>query len=83
MKKEESDAILKLLYDHIALGSDFHVRVRWQPKTVVVFDVSDQVSVQGHTGPHTDDIQNRVVNHSGLLDWLDVSLSTLKQTLTC
>ncbi|KAF2161442.1 hypothetical protein M409DRAFT_37551 [Zasmidium cellare ATCC 36951] len=54
MKKEESDVILKFLYDHVALGSDFQVRVRWEPRTAVVFD-------------------NRVVNHSGLLDWLDGS----------
>ncbi|KAL9110269.1 MAG: hypothetical protein Q9227_005176 [Pyrenula ochraceoflavens] len=54
MKKEESDALLKFLYDHIAFGIDFHVRLRWEPKTVVVFD-------------------NRVVNHSGLLDWIDGS----------
>jgi sulfonate dioxygenase len=38
MKKEESDAILKFLYDHIAYGADFQVRVKWAPKTVVVWD---------------------------------------------
>lgn len=26
------------LYDHIAQGADFHVRVKWAPKTVVVWD---------------------------------------------
>ena len=35
-KKEESDALLKFLYDHIAYGADFQVRVKWQEKTVVV-----------------------------------------------
>lgn len=39
-KKEESDALLKFLYDHIAYGADFQARVRWEEKTVVVFDVS-------------------------------------------
>ena len=39
-KKEESDALLKFLYDHIAFGADFQVRVRWSEKAVVVWDVS-------------------------------------------
>ncbi|KAI0182414.1 TfdA family taurine catabolism dioxygenase TauD [Xylaria flabelliformis] len=50
MKKEESDAILKFLYDHIAFGADFHTRVKWEEGTVVVWD-------------------NRVTQHSALLDW--------------
>lgn len=37
-KKEESDAILKFLYDHLAWGADFQVRVKWEPGTVVVWD---------------------------------------------
>ena len=37
-KKEESDALLKFLYDHIALGVDFQARVKWAEKTVVVWD---------------------------------------------
>jgi sulfonate dioxygenase len=39
-KKEESQALLKFLYDHISGGIDFQVRVRWASKTVVVWDVS-------------------------------------------
>ncbi|CEQ41513.1 SPOSA6832_03241 [Sporobolomyces salmonicolor] len=38
LKKEESDAILGLLYKHIAQGVDFQTRVRWKPRTVVVWD---------------------------------------------
>ena len=38
-KQEESDWLLKFLYDHIVLGQDFQVRVKWAPKTVVVWDV--------------------------------------------
>ncbi|KAF4119912.1 sulfonate dioxygenase [Geosmithia morbida] len=38
LKKEESDAILKFLYEHIAWGADFHARVKWEEKTVVVWD---------------------------------------------
>jgi hypothetical protein len=39
-KKEESDALLKFLYDHIALSQDIQARVRWRAGTVVVWDVS-------------------------------------------
>ncbi|KAK8128732.1 hypothetical protein PG984_009840 [Apiospora sp. TS-2023a] len=38
MKKEESDAILNFLYSHIAWGADFHVRVKWEQGTVVMWD---------------------------------------------
>ncbi|KAL8297943.1 hypothetical protein RB597_007068 [Gaeumannomyces tritici] len=38
LKKEESDAILKFLYEHIAWGADFHARVKWEKGTVVVWD---------------------------------------------
>ncbi|KAH8681708.1 hypothetical protein BX600DRAFT_478802 [Xylariales sp. PMI_506] len=38
MKREESDALLKFLYDHIAYGADFHVRVKWEEGTVVLWD---------------------------------------------
>lgn len=52
LKKEESDAILKFLYDHIAYGADFQARVKWEERTVVVWD-------------------NRVTQHSALVDWKD------------
>lgn len=38
MKKEESDAILKFLYDHLAYGADFQARVKWEEGTVVIWD---------------------------------------------
>lgn len=41
LKKEESDALLSFLLAHIGRGIDFQARVRWAPKTVVVWDVSD------------------------------------------
>ena len=44
-KKEESDALLKFLYDHVALGADFHTRVKWTEKAVVVWDVSHATTV--------------------------------------
>ncbi|KAL4870843.1 hypothetical protein BDV12DRAFT_165339 [Aspergillus spectabilis] len=37
-KKEESDFLLKFLYDHIALSQDIQARVRWRAGTVVVWD---------------------------------------------
>lgn len=37
-KKEESDALLKFLFDHIAYGADFQARVKWEEGTVVVWD---------------------------------------------
>jgi len=33
-----TDVIQKFLYDHIAYGADFHARVKWAEKTVVVWD---------------------------------------------
>jgi sulfonate dioxygenase len=39
-KKEESDSLLKFLFDHIALSQDLQTRVKWAPGTVVVWDVS-------------------------------------------
>lgn len=38
LKKEESDALLKFLYDHLAYSSDLQCRVKWEPGTVVVWD---------------------------------------------
>ena len=43
-KKEESDTLLKFLYDHIAFGADFQARVKWAKNTVVVWDVSTDIS---------------------------------------
>ncbi|KAK4704956.1 sulfonate dioxygenase, partial [Phenoliferia sp. Uapishka_3] len=38
LKIEESDAILNLLYHHIAQGADFQARIKWKPKSVVLWD---------------------------------------------
>ena len=40
LKKEESEALLAFLLAHIGRGIDYQARVRWAPKTVVVWDVS-------------------------------------------
>lgn len=34
----ESQALLSLLYDHIARGVEFQCRVRWEPNTVTIWD---------------------------------------------
>jgi sulfonate dioxygenase len=39
-KKEESEYLLKFLYDHIALSQDLQARIKWAPGTVVIWDVS-------------------------------------------
>ena len=37
-KQEESQYLLKFLYDHIAFSQDLQCRVKWAPGTVVVWD---------------------------------------------
>ena len=37
-KQEESDNLLKFLYDHIAFSQDLQCRLRWKPRTVVLWD---------------------------------------------
>lgn len=36
-KSEESEYLLKFLYDHISKGADFQIRARYKPGTVVVW----------------------------------------------
>ncbi|KAL4874390.1 hypothetical protein BJY04DRAFT_226086 [Aspergillus karnatakaensis] len=38
LKKEESDALLAFLIAHVGRGIDYQARVKWAPKTVVVWD---------------------------------------------
>ncbi|TBU47349.1 hypothetical protein BD309DRAFT_1077978 [Dichomitus squalens] len=38
LKREESDAILNFLYDHIDRSIDNQARVKWEPYTVVLWD---------------------------------------------
>ena len=38
-KKEESDMLLKFLYEHMAYSQDLQCRVKWEKGTVVVWDV--------------------------------------------
>jgi hypothetical protein len=47
MKKEESDMLLGFLNNHIARCLEHQVRVRWEPGTVVLWDVSTSLSLFG------------------------------------
>lgn len=38
LKRRESDALLNMLYDHIAHGINFQVRFQWQPNSVAIWD---------------------------------------------
>ena len=38
LTRRESDALLKMLFDHIAAGVEFQCRVRWEPNTVTFWD---------------------------------------------
>ncbi|ORE01888.1 TauD-domain-containing protein [Rhizopus microsporus var. microsporus] len=38
LSKRESDAILRLLFDHVASGADFQVRFKWEENSVAVWD---------------------------------------------
>ncbi|RDI80537.1 hypothetical protein Vi05172_g9448 [Venturia inaequalis] len=38
LRKEESDALLAFLVAHIGRGIDYQARIRWAPRTVVVWD---------------------------------------------
>ncbi|KAF5377621.1 hypothetical protein D9615_005108 [Tricholomella constricta] len=38
LKREESESILKFLFDHIDKSADNQARVKWQPNTVVLWD---------------------------------------------
>lgn len=39
LKTEESDALLGFLLAHVGRGIDYQARIRWAPKTVVIWDV--------------------------------------------
>ncbi|KOS37919.1 hypothetical protein ACN38_g11270 [Penicillium nordicum] len=40
MKRKESDCILSFLYQHIANSPDLQCRIKWEPKMVILWDVS-------------------------------------------
>ncbi|KAF3403646.1 Alpha-ketoglutarate-dependent sulfonate dioxygenase [Penicillium rolfsii] len=44
LKTEESDAILGFLLAHISRGIDYQARIKWAPKTVVIWDTKNRVT---------------------------------------
>lgn len=38
LTRRESDALLRMLYDHIAYGVQFQVRFHWEPNSVAIWD---------------------------------------------
>ncbi len=62
-KKEESDALLNFLYDHIAFGADFQARAQWKPRMAIFWDVGSRSSVpmsRPCVCPSTDDVKKTV-----------------------
>ena len=53
LKKEESDAILNLLYDHIDRSGDNQTRLKWEPYTVAVWDNRVTAHVRSDTPDFT------------------------------
>ncbi|KAF9471117.1 TauD-domain-containing protein [Pholiota conissans] len=58
-KQEESEYLLKFLFDHIAKGADFHVRARYEPGTVVVWD--NRVTVHSATPDYSATFRRHAV----------------------
>ena len=66
LKKEESDAILELLYNHIEKGADFQTRLRWKPRTVVLWDSEYRGNLEM---THADMGPDRITAHSAIMDY--------------
>ncbi|CAG8384396.1 unnamed protein product [Penicillium salamii] len=68
LKREESDVLLNFLLAHVSRGIDYQSRIRWAPKTVVVWDVS--FCIHSLDFPPLTYEQNRVTAHSAVVDWI-------------
>ncbi|KAF8961174.1 hypothetical protein BDZ97DRAFT_1829881 [Flammula alnicola] len=58
-KQEESEYLLKFLFDHISKGADFQVRARYEPGTVVVWD--NRVTVHSATPDYSPNFRRHAV----------------------
>ncbi|KAF8158634.1 alpha-ketoglutarate catabolism dioxygenase [Mycena galopus ATCC 62051] len=58
-KTEESEYLLKFLYDHIAKGADFQIRATYRPGTVVVWD--NRVTAHSATGDFDQVVRRHAV----------------------
>ncbi|KAJ7241475.1 hypothetical protein C8J57DRAFT_1438120 [Mycena rebaudengoi] len=58
-KQEESEYLLKFLFDHIAKGSDFQIRASYTPGTVVVWD--NRLTAHSATGDFDKAVRRHAV----------------------
>ena len=47
-KEEESEYLLKFLFDHVSKGADYQIRAPYEPGTLVVWD--NRITVHSATG---------------------------------
>jgi len=59
LKDEESELLLKFLFDHIAKGVDFQIRATYEPGTVVVWD--NRVTVHSASGDFDNSFRRHAV----------------------
>lgn len=77
-KQEESDHLLKFLYDHIAFSQDIQARVQWAAGTVVVWDNR----VTAHSGSfdwETGERRRKYTTTAGILS-VRMRLLTIRTT---
>lgn len=53
---------------HVGRGIDYQARIRWAPKTVVIWDVSYFCTFDTDFDKLIN-VQNRVTAHSAIIDW--------------
>jgi sulfonate dioxygenase len=70
LKEEESNAILELLYSHIEKGADFQTRLRWKPRTVVLWDSMYSIIIEKQGSIAVSD---RITAHSAIVDFAKTS----------
>ena len=66
--------LLNFLYSHTANSADFQLRVKWEPKMVILWDVRghDPLTISAwypRLTSHASHQQNRVTSHSAIFDW--------------
>lgn len=69
LKDSEQKWLLDFLMQHIVSGHDFQARVRWQPRTIVLFDNRCTLR-KAHPAPLSSSLANRDPD-SAIVDYLD------------
>ncbi|KAK7453415.1 hypothetical protein VKT23_011680 [Stygiomarasmius scandens] len=65
-KDEESEYLLKFLFDHMLKGADFHIRASYRPGTVVVWD--NRLTAHSATGDFDNSIRRHAVRLTPLAE---------------